>query len=184
MTLLSSIGRGSAISSLRSADIAVGAALFLRGFSNRLGDSMSDAFYDVASSKGLAPAGSTDRPTSSDQDVRVARARQSSMSEPGSLLHDSLSEGNYDPPRRLRSSPKALSSVADPDTFWNGSSLSDGFYEMPASLRAAPRSKRSQSHRSAGPRSLPLMQRVVVQGSSARSAEGEPLHDSYSHTGY
>lgn len=151
-------------------------------FSSRevLGDSLSDAYYDITSpSKGGAPTslGNSDRPRSND--VRLSRARSAE-----GRLHDSLSEGNYESHRRSsRPSTVALSSIADPDTFWTGSSLSDGYYEMPASLRGAPRSvKRKQSHHSAGPRSLPLMQRVVAQ----RHVRGdqERLHDSYSHSGY
>lgn len=160
-----------------------GCMLGKAAFSSRevLGDSLSDAYYDITSpSKGDAPTsslGNSERSRSND--VRLARARTAE-----GRLQDSLSEGHYESHRSLRRpSTVALSSIADPDTFWTGSSLSDGYYEMPASLRGGARSvKRKQSHHSAGPRSLPLMQRVVAQR-HVRD-DHERLHDSFSHSGY
>lgn len=141
-----------------------------------LQDSLSDAFYDVSTGKGEPPASSTDRPLSRDARVRRARSEHAAhLSDRGAgVLHDSMSEGLY--PYRRRSS------VADPEYFLN-SSLSEGDYQMPSTLRAASRSMRPrQVFRSAGPASLPMMQRVVQN--FRPTSQPNPLHNSYSHGDY
>ncbi|KAH7622676.1 hypothetical protein Ndes2526B_g03511 [Nannochloris sp. 'desiccata'] len=146
-----------------------------------LQNSMSDGFYEAASSR--APD-SKAWPKSSDARVQRARSAQNSLTE-HEVLGNSLSEGNYaaGSRRNRRTTAPALSSMSDPDTFWIGSSMSDGYYEMPASLRAGPRNfKRSQSHRSAGPQSLPLMQRVASK--NVGFSDSGRLHNSYSASGY
>ena len=106
-----------------------------------LQNSMSDGFYEAASSRA---SDSKAWPKSNDTRVVRARSAQNSLAE-HEVLANSLSEGNYATGSRMRRmATPALSSITDPDTFWVGSSMSDGYYEMPASLRAGPRNfKRS-----------------------------------------
>ena len=126
-----------------------------------------------------------DRPTSTDPDVVRARMQgRSDEQQPDEILGNSMSDGVYAPSVLRRRVSFPLSSISEPETYWSGSSLSDGFYEMPGhSLRAAPRAIK-KSHMSAGPQSLPLMQRVVTMKRQVAMADDGPLHNSYSHSGY
>jgi hypothetical protein len=124
--------------SLEKATFLLGRAFFASH--EGLGNSMSDGFYEAASSRATD---SKAWPKSSD--ARVVKARENSLAE-HEVLGNSLSEGNYAAGSRKRiAAAAALSSMSDPDTFWVGSSMSDGYYQMPASLRGNSRNiKRSQ----------------------------------------
>jgi hypothetical protein len=131
--------------SLENATMMLARASF--SSNNDLGNSMSDGFYEAASSR--APD-SKAWPRASDARVVRAKSAQNSLTE-HEVLGNSLSEGNYTagtrtPRHRRAAAPVfALSSMSDPHSFWEGSSMSDAYYEMPASLRAGPRNiKRSQ----------------------------------------